>query len=239
MQVDQLNMLIVEDEALIADLLAMHFKDLGAKTTVARDGHQGVTAIDQQMFDIAIVDIQLPGPSGLILCRQLRKKDPKTWIIMLTARGTESDRVIGLEQGADDYLTKPFSILEVIARIKAHCRRSNLALTALPIEDDKHIILGDLSIDPPSRTVKLQDRIIELTGREFDLLLHFVKHPNIVFNRSQLLDQVWGYGHAGYEHTVNSHINRLRAKIEQDPANPNIIITIWGVGYKLIDTTIS
>ncbi len=252
MPVDQLNILIVEDQADIADLLSLHLTDLGASVTTARDGHQGMKAIESKVFDIAILDIQLPGPCGLTLCRTLRKQLSKTWVMMLTARSTELDRVLGLEQGADDYISKPFSVMELIARVKACNRRQDLAredyLAKLSnkqlnqqsrdmdaLATSEHISCGQLSIDLAARTVLQKGQAIELTGREFDLLVHFAKQPNRVFNRSQLLDQVWGYGHDGYEHTVNSHINRLRAKIEPDPAQPSIIVTIWGVGYKLID----
>lgn len=251
MSVDQLKILIVEDEPAIADLLALHFTDLGSTVTLARDGHQGMQAIESERFDIAILDIQIPGPCGLTLCRTLRKQHSQAWVIMLTARSTELDRVLGLEQGADDYISKPFSVMELIARVKAHCRRSDRQNTSFPeaaqhkepgasaeqISASEVINCGQFKIDLAARTVQLNDAIIDLTSREFDLLVHFAKQPNRVFNRSQLLDQVWGYGHDGYEHTVNSHINRLRAKIEQDPADPVLIVTIWGVGYKLIDVT--
>jgi DNA-binding response OmpR family regulator len=248
MPVDQLNILIVEDQADIADLLSLHLTDLGASVTTARDGHQGMQAIESKVFDIAILDIQIPGPCGLTLCRTLRKQQSKTWVMMLTARSTELDRVLGLEQGADDYISKPFSVMELIARVKACNRRQDLQRdvdqssqsSQQPYDVNilaasEHINCGQLSIDLAARTVLQKGAAIELTGREFDLLVHFAKQPNRVFNRSQLLDQVWGYGHDGYEHTVNSHINRLRAKIEPDPAQPSVIVTIWGVGYKLID----
>ncbi len=247
MPVDQLTILIVEDQADIADLLSLHLKDLGAHVITARDGHQGMQAIESQAFDIAILDIQIPGPCGLTLCRTLRKQQAKTWIMMLTARSTELDSVLGLEQGADDYISKPFSVMELIARVKACSRRQDLerqvheqspessaSLTDQTAQPSEQIHCGPLTIDLAARSVQQNKTEIELTGREFDLLVHFAKQPNRVFNRSQLLDQVWGYGHDGYEHTVNSHINRLRAKIEPDPTQPSLIVTIWGVGYKLI-----
>ena len=247
MPVDQLTILIVEDQADIADLLSLHLKDLGAHVVTARDGHQGMQAIESQSFDIAILDIQIPGPCGLTLCRTLRKQQAKTWVMMLTARSTELDRVLGLEQGADDYISKPFSVMELIARVKACSRRQDLERQVrsqqstdtveneASTQSNELIQCGQLSIDLAARSVQLNQTEIELTGREFDLLVHFAKQPNRVFNRSQLLDQVWGYGHDGYEHTVNSHINRLRAKIEPDPTQPSLIVTIWGVGYKLIN----
>ncbi|MES9938471.1 MAG: response regulator transcription factor, partial [Sedimenticola sp.] len=156
---------------------------------------------------------------------------------MLTAKSSELDRVLGLEMGADDYLTKPFSIPELIARIKALFRRVE-ALQQTPAVQDSPAPLqrGGLVIDTDKRKVVVEGREIDLTAREFDLLLHFASHPGQVFNRLQLLDQVWGYNHDGYEHTVNSHINRLRAKVEKDPSNPDYILTVWGVGYKFTDS---
>jgi DNA-binding response OmpR family regulator len=249
MLINHLKILIVEDEPAIGELLKLHFSDLGAIVTLANDGHQGLSAIRSHAFDIAILDIQLPGPCGLSLCRQLRQQQSHAWIMLLTSRSTEIDKVLGLEQGADDYITKPFSVMEMIARVKACCRRSRFLETITvtpylnPTNDisgksaqKNHISCGQLTINLDAREVLLNSQAVELTSREFDLLVHFVKKPNCVFNRSQLLDQVWGYGHDGYEHTVNSHINRLRAKIEKDPAHPSIIVTVWGVGYKLINT---
>jgi DNA-binding response OmpR family regulator len=161
---------------------------------------------------------------------------------MLTAKSSELDRVMGLELGADDYLTKPFSVIELQARVKAIFRRLDLMQTSTS-NTEKHdaansrIMINDLMIDPDSRVVMIGDNSIELTATEFDLLLHFASNPGRVYNRAQLLDKVWGYGHAGYEHTVNSHINRLRKKIEKDPANAEYIQTVWGVGYKFIAGT--
>ena len=152
---------------------------------------------------------------------------------MLTARGDEMDRILGLEMGADDYVTKPFSIRELMARVKAIFRRiDKLQSDNLP---DRPAVIrsGDLMIDPERRMVSLNGKTVDLTAKEFDLLLHFARHAGRVFSRTQLLDTVWGYGHDGYEHTVNSHINRLRAKIEKNPAQPEYVLTVWGVGYKL------
>jgi DNA-binding response OmpR family regulator len=155
---------------------------------------------------------------------------------MLTARTSELDRVLGLEVGADDYLTKPFSVPELIARVNAILRRADQYQEREPSPLSGNIQFGELYINPETRLVAIDDENIELTAREFDLLWHFATHPGRVFTRSQLLDMVWGYGHEGYEHTVNSHINRLRAKIERDPAKPSYVLTVWGVGYKFAET---
>ena len=175
----------------------------------------------------------LPGIDGLEVCQRVRRQSDYTPILMLTAKSSELDRVLGLEVGADDYLTKPFSIRELVARVKAIFRRVD-ALAA-PDDEDRAIVVGDLEIDPARRRATLGSRPLQLTAKEFDLLFHFARNPGRVYSRSELLDRVWGYGHGGYEHTVNSHINRLRAKIEEDPAHPRFVLTVWGVGYKFFD----
>jgi len=177
--------------------------------------------------------IMLPEIDGLEVCRRVRARDPHLPILMLTARAEEADRVMGLETGADDYLTKPFGLAELSARVRALMRRAGLSQSPGPEPQPDRLRHGDLVLDLKRRELQLADRAVELTAREFDLLLHFARHPGQVFSRTQLLDSVWGYGHEGYEHTVNSHINRLRAKVEPDPAQPELITTVWGVGYKL------
>jgi DNA-binding response OmpR family regulator len=178
----------------------------------------------------------LPGIDGLELCRRLRAQPNYLPILMLTAKSSELDRVLGLEVGADDYVTKPFSIRELLARVKALFRRVD-AMAETPAESAEVLRSNGLEIDPARRQVRLDGAEVHLTGREFDLLLHFASHPGRVYSRAQLLDLVWGYGHEGYEHTVNSHINRLRAKIEHTPADPRYILTVWGVGYKFAEST--
>ncbi len=172
---------------------------------------------------------------GLELCRRLRAENHYTPVLMLTAKSSEIDRVRGLEIGADDYLTKPFSIRELIARVKAIFRRVEAFGRAGGEAPVGRISAGDMAIDPEKRTAEIAGDPVDLTAREFDLLLQFAQHPGRVYTRQQLLDLVWGYGHDGYEHTVNSHINRLRAKIERDPSRPDYILTVWGVGYKFND----
>jgi DNA-binding response OmpR family regulator len=169
---------------------------------------------------------------GIEVCRRIRERGAYVPIVMLTSRSSETDRVVGLEVGADDYVTKPFSIRELLARVKAILRRVDQTGQERSQEMQRPIAAGALMIDPGRRTVTLQETPVDLTAKEFDLLLYFASHPGRVFTRAQLLDAVWGYGHDGYEHTVNSHINRLRAKIEQDPAAPRYVLTVWGVGYK-------
>ena len=178
----------------------------------------------------------LPDTDGLSLCRQMRSQAEYVAILMLTAKSTEVDRVVGLEVGADDYLTKPFSLPELLARIKALFRRMEALESRSEVTDEQEVIEREgLAIDVSRRTVSIDGSVVDLTAREFDLLLFFARHPGRVFSRVQLLDQVWGYNHDGYEHTVNSHINRLRAKIESNPADPRYVLTVWGVGYKFSD----
>jgi DNA-binding response OmpR family regulator len=226
------RILIVEDEADIAELLALHLRDLCDEVVIAADGHAGMRQAHAREWDLVVLDLRLPGPDGLSICRSLRRGGRYVPIVMLTSKSAELDRVLGLELGADDYVTKPFSVSELLARVRAIFRR----VDSLSREQDppgETVALGRLAIDPACRSVRVDDRPVDLTAREFDLLLHFARHPGRVFRRSELLDSVWGYGHDGYEHTVNSHINRLRAKIEQDPSRPDCIVTVWGVGYKL------
>lgn len=227
----QRRILVVEDEQDISDLVALHLGDLCDDLQSASDGHEGMRLATQDRWDLIILDLMLPGPDGLEICRTIRRERPYQPVLMLTSKSSELDRVLGLETGADDYITKPFSVLELVARVRAIFRRiDNLGHPGPAVE--ARIRAGDLSLDLSRREVVLDGRNIDLTAREFDLLAHFAQHPGRVFRRAELLDQVWGYGHEGYEHTVNSHINRLRAKIEEDPSQPRYIATVWGVGYK-------
>jgi len=229
--------LIIEDSGDIARLVRLHLKDIGCNADIAGNGEEGVRRFQNRTYDLVILDIMLPGMDGLSVCRVLRSGPDYIPILMLTAKSSELDRVLGLEIGADDYLSKPFSIPELLARAKALFRRTDaLKKRAAGECVDETLRRGDLTIEVGKRRVTLGGREVTLTAREFDLLLHFARHPGRVFTRTRLLDHVWGYSHAGYEHTVNSHINRLRAKIECDPAKPSHILTVWGVGYKFRDT---
>lgn len=222
--------LVVEDNDDIANLVSLHLQDLGAEVQLASDGNVGLSLAQKKRFDLIILDLMLPGIDGLEICRRLRGSDNNTPILMLTARSAELDRIVGLEMGADDYLPKPFSVRELVARAKAILRR--VETRNAPTTSTQHLRAGELSLDQARREVIIAGTPVDLTAREFDLLWHFATHPGQVFTRSQLLDSVWGYGHEGYEHTVNSHINRLRSKIEKDSSTPLYILTVWGVGYK-------
>jgi DNA-binding response OmpR family regulator len=228
------RILLIEDEKDIADLVALHLSDLCEEIVSAYDGHEGMRLATSSNWDLVILDLRLPGPDGLEICRAIRRDRPYQPVLILTSKSSELDRVLGLETGADDYLTKPFSVLELVARVRAIFRRIE-NVRQLPQGSQSGagtIAIGRLRMDSGRREVTLGDQEIDLTAREFDLLAYFARHPGRVFRRAELLDQVWGYGHEGYEHTVNSHINRLRAKIESDPSRPEIIVTVWGVGYK-------
>jgi DNA-binding response OmpR family regulator len=226
------NILVIEDNADIARLVMVNLRDKQLHVEHAADGQTGLDRALSGRYDLVILDLMLPEVDGLAICRTLRSERVYTPVLMLTARTSELDRVLGLEVGADDYLTKPFSVPELVARVNAILRRSAIYQRAPTGQAGVPLRFGALYVDPDTRQVHIGDRPVELTAREFDLLWHFASHPERVFTRSQLLDSVWGYGHAGYEHTVNSHINRLRAKIESDPAQPRYVITVWGVGYK-------
>lgn len=229
------TILVIEDDRDIAGLLELHLRDGGYDVYLVQDGETGCQQAISKPYDLIILDLMLPRMDGLDICRTLRMKANYTPILMLTAKSTELDRVLGLEVGADDYLTKPFSIRELLARVKALFRRVEVLKTSAAGSEQKRIYAGDLVIDTEKRKVMLSGKSIDLTAKEFDLLLQFAQHPGRVYTRSQLLDLVWEYAHAGYEHTVNSHINRLRAKIERDTSRPRYIVTVWGVGYSFAE----
>jgi DNA-binding response OmpR family regulator len=230
------SILIVEDEHDIAQLLQLHLGEICDHVEWAQSGDDGLQRALSQHWDLIILDLRLPGMNGLDICKHLRSGQSYVPILMLTAKSSELDRVLGLEIGADDYLTKPFSIQELMARVKAIFRRCEaMRLQQSDNTRQNTIQVGALYIDAEKRQARCDKKDVELTAREFDLLHYFATHPGRVFSRSQLLDSVWGYSHDGYEHTVNSHINRLRSKIEPDPAKPIYIITVWGVGYRFGD----
>ena len=226
------RVLIVEDERELAHVVKRHLDDAGCDVQVAATWELGLQAALSQSFDLILLDIMLPGGDGLEICRRLRSQRVYTPVLMLTAKSTEPDKVLGLESGADDYMTKPFGVSELLARVRAIFRRVE-ALSAQARGEQKPLRYGDLlKMDPNSREVRVRGRSVALTHREFDLLLHFAQNPGRVYSRSQLLDAVWGYGHEGYEHAINCQINRLRMKIERNQAKPEILLTVWGVGYK-------
>lgn len=229
------KILLIEDDPHIGELVSIHLKDLNCEVEISTDGRDGYEKASTGNYNLIVLDIMLPGMNGLEVCRQLRADKVNTHILMLTARSEEIDKVIGLEIGADDYLTKPFSIREFIARVKAILRRvntTNIENTSAPV---KSIAVENLTIDLEKRKVHFNKNKLDLTPKEFDLLVLMISNPGRVYSRSDLLDQIWGYNFSGYEHTVNSHINRLRSKIEPDINNPKYILTSWGVGYKFND----
>lgn len=228
------QVLVIEDEKEISDLLEIHLTDLNCKVTKANDGKVGLDLAINEQFDLIVLDIMLPNLDGIEICKEVRKREIYVPILMLTAKSEEFDKVLGLEIGADDYLTKPFSIREFIARVKAIFRRVDAAQKTYA--ENIIINVGELKIDVQKRRVILGGNRIELTQKEFDLLHLLATHPGRTYTREQLLNTVWGYQYNGYEHTVNSHINRLRTKIEDDLSNPKFIRTSWGVGYWFNDS---
>jgi DNA-binding response OmpR family regulator len=229
----QKQILIIEDDREISDLLEIHLKELGHRIIKASNGIKGLDIAKNESIDLIILDLILPGMDGIDICREVRKMQNYIPILMLTARSEEIDKVIGLEIGADDYLTKPFSIRELVARVKAIFRR----IDALNQDDEtrKNLDYGKIKIEAENRKVLIKGKRIELTPKEFELLYLLASHPGRTYTRDNLLDMVWGYQYSGYEHTVNSHINRLRNKIENDPSNPVFILTTWGLGYRFND----
>lgn len=229
------QVLVIEDEFDIAQLLKIHLSEICQHVEMVHDGEQGLKMALSKQWSAIVLDIKLPSMDGLEICRRIRSQSNYVPILMLTAKSTELDRVLGLEIGADDYLTKPFSVIELTARVKALMRRFDASQgynTDSQNADNPNINFSGLDIYTDQRMVKVDGNEVDLTAKEFDLLHFFASQPDKVFNRSQLLDHVWGYGHQGYEHTVNSHMNRLRTKIETDSHNPKFIKTVWGVGYK-------
>lgn len=229
------RILVAEDQADIRNLLALNLQGAGYAVTEVADGLAALAQETSQAHDLLILDLMMPGMDGLEVCKSLRAKGNSTPILMLTAKSTELDRVLGLELGADDYLTKPFSLAELLARVKALLRRAELLRNAQQANQAPTQTLrnGSLEIWIAKRQVQLRQANLDLTALEFDLLLYFAQHPGHVFSRAQLLNAVWGYTHDGYEHTVTTHINRLRAKMEADPLRPEFILTVRGAGYKM------
>ena len=230
------RILVAEDQADIRDLLVMNLQQAGYAVHAVPDGGAALAAEAREPSDLLVLDLMMPGLDGLEVCKGLRAQDRDTPILMLTAKSTELDRVLGLELGADDYLTKPFSMAELLARVKALLRRADVRETAAGASaSERPLQHGALQIWPAKRSVAVRGAAVELTALEFELLLHFAQHPGRVFSRAQLLDAVWGYSHDGYEHTVTTHINRLRNKLEQDPMRPEFVLTVRGAGYRFAE----
>jgi two-component system alkaline phosphatase synthesis response regulator PhoP len=226
------KVLIIEDDRDINKLLQLHMVDMNFEVTSEYNGREGYMKGLNEEFDFIILDVMLPEMDGFDVCRKLRAEKVNTPILMLTSKSEEIDKVVGLETGADDYMTKPFSIRELEARVKAILRRSDIAAEAKASGPKAVINVDDLHVDPGKRLVKKGDETLNLTPKEFDLLVLLASNPGRTYSRMDLLNQVWNYDFDGYEHTVNSHINRLRTKVEDDINTPQFVLTTWGVGYR-------
>ncbi len=233
---DSNKILIIEDDPYVADLVEIHLKDLGYELERAADGLAGLKKVQERDYALVILDLMLPKLDGIEVCKRVRAENKYTPILMLTAKSEEFDKVLGLELGADDYLTKPFSVRELTARIKALFRRMEADREKTGQKDKiAELIFGELRLSLEKRKVTVSGQAVELTAKEFDLLALFATHPGRAYSRQELLDLVWGHQFDGYDHTVNSHINRLRSKIEKNPAEPKFIQTVWGVGYRFAE----
>jgi two-component system response regulator ResD len=221
------SVLVVDDEPTIAEVVARYLDRAGYNTAIAHDGDQALACADRRRPDLVVLDLMLPGVDGLEVMRRLRGRPAPPGVILLTAKGEESDRVIGLRLGADDYVVKPFSPAELVARVDAVLRRVDR-----PVEEAEPLVVGDIRIDPMSRQVTVGGDPVVLTQREFELLLFLARHPHRVFSRNQLMDAVWQYSFYTDTSTVTVHIRRLRSKLEHDPGHPRHLETVWGVGYR-------
>ena len=226
------KVLIVEDDKDIADLISIHLADLDLETDKSSDGKDGLLMALNNKYKFIILDIRLPGLDGFEVCKKIRMEKINTPILMVTSKSEEIDKILGLEIGADDYITKPFSIRELIARVKAIMRRSEMLLQTKNDGESREIKYDNFFINIGKRIVEVHGKKHELSPKEFDLLVLLASNPGKTYTRMQLLNMVWGYDFEGFEHTVNSHINRLRSKIEVDMNDPEFILTTWGVGYK-------
>jgi len=221
------RILLVEDDGAVRSVVRMLLEDEGFDVTEAASGTQAVERFDLEHFDLVLLDLRLPGMNGFDVCRHIRRKG-NVPVIMVTAQNDSHDVVAGLELGADDYVTKPFNDRELLARVRVQLRRKSSET------DSERIVLGDLEISPDEGEVRRAGEPLSLTRTEFHLLCHLARHPNRVWSREQLLSQVWGYDYAGDGRVVDTHVARLRNKVEGDPANPQLIVTVRGLGYKLL-----
>jgi DNA-binding response OmpR family regulator len=221
------SVLVVDDEPTIAEVVARYLERAGYLTAIAHDGDEALACADRSRPDLVVLDLMLPGVDGLEVMRRLRGRPAPPGVILLTAKGEESDRVIGLRLGADDYVVKPFSPAELVARVDAVLRRVDR-----PVEEAEPLVVGEIRIDPADRQVTVSGVPVVLTQREFELLLFMARHPHRVFSRNQLMDAVWQYSFYTDTSTVTVHIRRLRSKLERDPGHPRHLQTVWGVGYR-------
>ena len=231
----KVTLLVVEDDENISTAISEYFSRAGYNVKTVGDGLAGVRSALDDCPDAVVLDLMLPKMDGLAVCKELREKASYLPILMLTAKDDVVDKVLGLEMGADDYITKPFSLRELEARIKSVLRRARHGATAAGLKNEAPIIRGNLRIDTGKREVSIGERRVELTPKEFDLIRLLASNPGRVFPRKYLLEKIWDYSYEGYDRTIDSHINRLRAKIEENPENPQMVLTVWGVGYKFSD----
>ena len=230
------RILLVEDDRDLTEVVTLHLQSEGYEAVSVHDGRDGVHAFQQGEWDMVLLDWMLPGISGMDVLRTIREKNRQIPVLMLTARGEETDKVLGLELGCDDYMTKPFSLRELTARMKVLLRRIELARSiAEGSEHDRVLEFGSLQIDNAKRRVSVDGEPVQLTLKEYDLLFTLAAKPGRTFSRRQLLDLVWDQDSDVYEHTVNSHVNRLRGKVENNPNRPRYILTVWGIGYRFTD----
>ncbi|MBZ5552601.1 MAG: response regulator transcription factor [Acidobacteriia bacterium] len=226
------KVLVVEDDISVTTGISIYLKKAGYQVVSTFDGTSGLEAAKKETPDFIILDIMLPKMNGYEVCKAIRKINPRVPIIMLTSKSDEGDKVFGLGLGADDYITKPFSFRELEARMKAVARRAEK--DAVLVSKQPQLKHRDILLDLNTREVLVKKKALTLTPKEFDLMKHFMQNPELVFSRDQLLDAVWGYTFEGYDRTIDTHINRLRNKIEKDPSAPQYIISVYGVGYKLV-----
>jgi DNA-binding response OmpR family regulator len=230
--------LIVEDEASIREIVRLHLSLAGFETEEVADGRAALDRVRSHQFDLVVLDVMLPGVDGVTICRALRSEGPnqRAGVLMLTARDTEPDKVIGLESGADDYLTKPFGVRELMARVTAVVRRASGTLSEPARTETGIVTSADVTLDPDRRQARVRGDLVELTKQEFDILYLLASRRGIVFSRTALIAKVWGEDTYVTERTVDSVVSRLRRKVERDPEDPEMILTAWGVGYKFVDT---
>lgn len=229
------NILVVEDDKHIAELISVNLKDDLTEVHCSYNGNEGYLEATNSDYDLIILDLMLPGKKGMDICRDLRASNINTPVLMLTSKSDEIDKILGLESGADDYITKPFSIREFQARVKAILRRRQLDAEQEQDTQRPEVFVKDLYIQQEMRKVELDGERINLTPKEFELLCLLANNPGKTYSRAELLHKIWGYEFEGYEHTVNSHINRLRGKLEKDASDPEYILTTWGVGYRFTE----
>jgi DNA-binding response OmpR family regulator len=226
------RLLVVEDDPGVRQMISDYFRENGYEVSTASDGETGIRLASDERPDALILNVMLPRTDGFSVCRHIRERNPALPILILTAKDEVKDKVLGLEMGADDYITKPFSLRELEARVRSVLRRVRVKSGDQDEADQQPILRGCLRIDPARREVTINGRHVDLTPKEFELLALFAAHPGRVYSRKYLLENIWDYTYSGYDRTIDSHINRLRAKIEEDPDNPQMVMTVWGVGYK-------